>query len=157
MTQCTFCDWYLFPSKILIHSLLFSPMRARVRSYLSYLNAEITVRGCFSTKDVIKSLPPSPFPHDLQVFLYKVTSNLLGSIYNCQYLLSRICHFLHSPNPPIEQFPPSILKDSQDIQVYLSQFHLLHQQSKNNQQGEQLSPWKLTFNTCKCLSHFTSY
>ena len=53
-----------------IHSLLFSPIRARVKSYLSYLKAEITVRGCFSTKDVIKSLPPSPFPHHLQLLLY---------------------------------------------------------------------------------------
>ena len=100
---------------------------------------------------------PSPLSRHLQVLLYKVTSNQLDSIYNCQYLLSRICHPFHSPNPQIEQFPPSIPKDSQNIQVYLSQFHLLHQQSKKNQQGEEVAPWKLTFHTCKCLYHCTWY
>ena len=52
--------------------------------------------GIFTT-DVINPFSPSPLCHHPQVLLYKVTSNQLDSIYNLQYLLPRICHFLHTP------------------------------------------------------------
>ena len=135
--------------KIILHCPFFCRLRVREERRDQKLLRLYLHNRCNKTS------PPSPFPHHPQIFQYKVSSTLLNSIYNCQYLLSRICHSLHHPNPPIEQFPPSIPKDSQKIQVYLSQLHLLHQQSKNNQQGEQLAPWKLTFNTRKCFYHCT--
>ena len=45
---------------MIIHCPFFCCPRAWVRSYLSHLNVEITVRGCISTTYVIKPHHPSP-------------------------------------------------------------------------------------------------